>query len=319
LKKYKIIIAIVLALILGLFIYGYILLDSINIKELPENDEDLGITPTPAPTEPVQEKSESGTAAVTNIALFGLDRRNPDESSRSDTIIIASLDKINEMIKVTSLMRDMYVAIPGKQSNRINTAYAFGGATLAIKTINSNFGLDIRDYVAVDFLGLEKMIDKMGGLELNVKDYEIPEINGVSKSGLQKLNGKQVVDYARIRHVGDADFERTQRQRYILDCLYKKIKSQGIAKLPRTISALLPYVETSLSKTEIMELVMEVSQYDAEGITQFRVPADGLFENKKVRGMYVLVPDIKANKKLLHQFIYEIKEEKAASQYISSY
>ncbi len=298
----------VLALVLGVFIYVYFLLDNINYKDLPKSDEELGITPMPTPSQVISDSNTATTItpSVTNVVLYGLDRRNPDDVSRSDTIMIASLDGKNRMIKVTSLMRDMYVPIPGNESNRINAAYSFGGAPLAIKTINSNFGLDIRDYVAVDFIGLEKMVDKVGGLEINVKDYEIPEIEGVTQPGLQILNGGQVVDYSRIRYVGDSDFERTQRQRYVLDTLYKKIKSQGITKLPGTVSELLPYVETSLSKTDIMKLVMEVAQYNAEGIEQLRLPADGHFKSKKIRGMYVLVPDIEANKKLLHQFIYEI-------------
>ena len=300
----------ILALILSAFVYVYILLDDINYKAMPESDEELGITPEPTPAQ-VTGDSNTVTAVppkVTNIVLFGLDRRNPDDVSRSDTIMIASLDGKNGMIKVTSLMRDMYVPIPGHQSDRINAAYSYGGASLAVKTINSNFRLDIRDYVDVDFMGLEKIVDKIGGLEINVKDYEISQIEGVSQPGLQVLNGGQVVDYSRIRYVGDADFERTQRQRYVLDTLYKKIKAQGIAKLPGTVSELLPYVETSLSKTDIMKLVMEVAQYNAEGIEQLRLPAEGHFKSKKIKGMYVLVPDIEANKKLLHQFIYEIKD-----------
>lgn len=316
-KKTIIIIAVstVLALILGVFIYGYSILLNIDYNELPGSDEELGITTVPEH----EDKGDSGAKSVitnvtdipdvdipdiTNIVLFGIDRRNPDEASRSDTIIVVSLDRKNEKIKVISLMRDMYVPIYGRESIRINAAYAYGGAELSIKTINSNFGLDIRNYAAVDFGGFEKIIDKLGGVEIDVKDYEVLEIEGVSEPGLQYLNGKQAVDYSRIRYVGNADFERTARQRNILNVLYRKINNQEIVKLQETIVSLMPYVETSLTKIEIITLALDVLKYDTDSIEQLRLPADGLYKNQKIRGMYVLVPDLEKNKNLLHDFIY---------------
>ena len=114
----------VLALILGAFIYVNFLLENINYKDLPKNDEELGITPMPTPTQATGDSNTviTVTPSVTNIVLYGLERRNPDVVSRSDTIMIASLDGKNRMIKLTSLMRDMYVPIPGNESNRINAA-----------------------------------------------------------------------------------------------------------------------------------------------------------------------------------------------------
>jgi LCP family protein required for cell wall assembly len=317
LKKKKtlilILIAIALLLILAVAIHSCTLLGKINIKELPESDEELGICKVPEKnygdnyTGSDDLEKNSGGTKITNIALFGLDRRNPDESCRSDTIIILSLDGKNEKIKITSLMRDMYISIPGREETRINHAYSYGGALLAIKTINTNFELDIRDYITVDFNGLAKVIDQIGGIEVDIKDYEISEIEGVTKSGLQKLSGDQTVMYARIRHKGNADYERTERQRNVLSILYRKISSQGITKLPGTVSALLPYVETSLSKTQIMNFVMEAAGYKTEDLEQFRLPVDEHFKIQTIRGMYVLVPELEENKELLKEFIYGVQ------------
>jgi len=274
--------------------------------------EDLGISET-AP-----KASETG---VTNILLFGLDSRTENHISRSDTIIITTIDKKNQVIKLTSLMRDMYVPIPGRNKNRINTAYIFGGPTLAIKTVNTNFDLDIRYYVTVDFFGLERIIDQVGGITIDVKKQEIPyinsciaELNSLNKNtkpvplltepGLQTLNGRQAVAYARIRNVGNADFERTERQRRVLVELFKKVKTLNPLKLPGLVSTILPYVETNLPKTEILSLGISVLGFKDKDIIQYRIPVDGTFTSQRINGMAVLVPDIEKNKALLHDFIY---------------
>jgi polyisoprenyl-teichoic acid--peptidoglycan teichoic acid transferase len=312
-KKAKIgsifIITIIVAGILGGYLYTKSMFNKMVRTELPVTDEELGITTeledettvNAQQTEKVDqfEKKED----IVNIAFFGLDRRNPDEASRSDSIMIVSINRKAQRVKVTSLMRDMYVPIPGKTDNRINAAYAFGGAALAIKTINSNFGLNVRDYVMVDFFGLQDIIDKVGGVEIDVKAYET-EWCFVNKPGLQNLNGKQALAYSRIRYVGNGDYERTERQRKVLNVLFKEIKAQGVTKLPGVINTLLPYVETNLSDDEISELAMDAFKFHTENIEQFRLPVDGTFKNQKIRGMAVLVPDIEENKVRLNNFIY---------------
>ncbi|MBM7583383.1 LCP family protein required for cell wall assembly [Caldicoprobacter guelmensis] len=321
--------SILLVLLIASATYIYILLEQIEGNSLVDSSdssnssnspnspekltpEDLGISET-AP-----KASETG---VINILLFGLDTREKDQISRSDTIMIATIDKKNQVIKLTSLMRDMYLPIPGKSKNRINTAYIFGGPALAIKTVNTNFDLDIRYYVTVDFFGLEKIIDQVGGIPIDVKKQEIPyinsciaELNSLNKNtkpvpmltqpGLQTLNGRQAVAYARVRKVGNADFERTERQRRVLIELFKKAKNLSPLKLPGLISATLPYVETNLPKTEILSLGISVLGFKNKDILQYRIPADGTFKSQYIDGMAVLVPDLEKNKALLHDFIY---------------
>ena len=291
----------------GIYIYTSSMLNKIKKVQIPKNNEDLGIS-----------SKSNETKGVVNIVLLGLDRRNPDQASRSDSIMVVSIDNVNKKVKVTSLMRDMYVPIPGKESNRINAAYAFGGPVLAIKTINSDFNLDIKNYVAVDFFGLEKLIDKVGGVQINVSAAEakvlnsyLGELNRLNgdktpnvTAGLQTLNGRQAVAYSRIRYVGNADYERTERQRRVLNLLFQKIKAEGAAKVPGLISQLLPYVETSLTNSQIMDYTLDCMKFNVNSIDQYRLPVDGYFKSESIRGMSVLVPDLEKNKSLLHDFIY---------------
>jgi LCP family protein required for cell wall assembly len=257
----------------------------------PLTPEDLGIT---------EDSPDEQETEVINILLFGLDRRSREETSRSDTIMIATIDKKNKTLKLTSLMRDMYVPIPGKADNRINAAYAFGGAALAIQTINTNFRLDITRYITVDFFALEQIIDRLGGVSLTITPAEAG-ILGVS-SGLQTLNGEQAVRYSRIRKIGN-DYERTKRQRTVISEMFKKAKDIHIIQYPDLIATFMPHIETNMSKMEIMSLALQLSTFKRE-IQQYRLPVDGTFQSRRIRGKAVLVPDIEENTQLLKQFIY---------------
>ncbi len=275
--------------------------------------EDKGISPE-APT-----VKETG---IVNILLLGTDRQNANERGRSDSMMIASVDKKNKTIKITSLMRDMYVPIPGKRDNRLNTAYGSGGAALAIKTINTNFNMNIHDYIAVDFFTFETIIDIVDGIPMDIKRAEIRVVNeyiadlnklskntpatpNITNSGLQTLTGRQATAFSRIRFVGRDDFERTERQRRVLNELFIKGKSIGIAKIPELVNTVLPNVETSLSKTDILELAIAMISFTRPEIDQFRIPADGTYKDEWVSSdMLVLKPDIQKNKELLHEFIF---------------
>ena len=274
-------------------------------------------------------KVEESKDDVTNIAFFGLDARKKGQNTRSDVIMVLSIDRKNNKIKVSSIMRDLYVNIPGKGKNKINAAYAFGGAPLAVKTLNTLFDLNIRNYVTVDFFGMEKLIDKIGGVDINIKESEIkafndclaelnilngdedepePDYNFIKEPGIKRLTGRQAVAYSRIRYVGNADYERTERQRRVLNDIYKKVKAQGVTKLTDTLSEILPYVETSLSNNEIIGLTFDVIKINSENLDEYRIPVDGCYKPETLtNGMQVLTPDISLNKAKLHEFIYEKK------------
>ena len=174
-KNVLIIFIIFVVVVVGGFGYVFYDLSKINTMKISKKDGDLGIKSTA--TTNVEQSND-----VTNIALFGLDRRAKTDSSRSDSMIVLSIDQKHKKIKMSSLMRDFYVSVDGHGQTKLTHAYAYGGAQLAIKTINKNFNLNIRDYVAVDFYDLENLINAIGGVTINVQQDEVPLINKIGRA-----------------------------------------------------------------------------------------------------------------------------------------
>jgi polyisoprenyl-teichoic acid--peptidoglycan teichoic acid transferase len=317
-KRKKIIISVVIVLIAvfaGIGIYSYSLLNKVKSTDIPKDNNSLGIK-----VDAIQQiNQEDPGQDIINIALFGLDRRSKDEASRSDAIMVASIDKKHDKIKLSSVMRDTYVEVPGYGMTKITHAYAYGGPQLAIKTLNQNFNLDIKDYVTVDFFSLEKIIDILGGVTIDVRQEEIPYINSymketsniekekianVTQSGKVDLNGMQAVAYSRIRYIGN-DFERTERQRKVLTEMLNKIQEAGLTKYPSIVSALLPYVETSISKGDMISLGASILTSGTKTIDQERFPVDGYWKDLTINGVYYLGTDLKVATDQLHKYIYE--------------
>ena len=138
---------------------------------------------------------------------------------------------------------------------KLNHAYAYGGATLAMQTINYNFDLDLTRYVAFNFEGVQHVIDAMGGIELEIKEYEVPYISNVSKSGYQHLSGEQALAYMRVRYA-DSDYVRMDRQTTVMKAMFSKLTTLGYTELLSLLNDCLPYVETNLTKDEILSLGM---------------------------------------------------------------
>ena len=259
-----------------------------------------------------QKEEESG---ITNILLIGLDGRNSDADSRTDSIILATVDTNNKRLKLTSFMRDMYVPIPGHGQGRINTAYFFGGPDLLIKTINQDFDLSIQYYMSIDFKAFQDLVEKVGGVDVEVKDYEVKEINKyikevngsnsklISGPGYQHLNGQQALSYCRIRKVGNGDYERTERQRNLLSILAKKIKTVGVIKIPQLFATVVPYVKTNVPATKLMGIGYTAYKFVNSPIQTLRIPMDGMFQGMVINGADVLVPDIEKNVTALDRFI----------------
>lgn len=264
---------------------------------------------------------------VVNILLIGVDRRGKSGNSRSDTMLIATLDKVNKKLKLTSLMRDMYVPIPGKGSNRINSACVFGGPDLLMKTVNENFKLSIEHYVLVDFRIFEQVVDQLGGVTIEMSKGEVAEANdciaGLNKQrgaslrsgfitkrgGDVTLTGKQALGYARIRHFGNGDYARTSRQFKVLQEIFKNFRNENVIKQTQVLYDVLPLIETNLSSTEILSLATQAVQIDLGSLLHYRLPVEGKFKARSIRGMSVLLPDLPANAAKLHAFIYDATEQ----------
>lgn len=259
---------------------------------------------------------------VINILLIGSDSRNPDnDRGRSDAMMILSVNKRKDTIILTSLLRDIYLSIPGKNANRLNAAYSMGGARLLMETIEDNFRIKLDGYVSVDFYAFLDIIDTIGGVTVEITEEELPvlndhirSINGllhedadkdlITSAGKHILNGKQALAYSRIRYVG-TDFGRTARQRKIMEQVFNKMKSTGIKNIITILNKVLPKVTTDLSEKEIISHVINLPEYLKYEFVQSRIPVDGSYENEKIRGMDVLLIDFKTNIRELAEKIYE--------------
>jgi LCP family protein required for cell wall assembly len=290
-------------------------LDKLQTEKLVQDNASLGISQEVLAEIDAMDVGDS----ITNIALFGIDARTPGEATRSDSIMIATIDYKHKTVKLSSIMRDSRVKIDGHGLDKINHAYAFGGAQLAVNTLNSNFDLNIRDYVTINFYGLEEVIDSLGGITLEVKQKEVKEINKYIKelcdidkkvytpltdSGTQLLNGRQATSYARIRYVGNGDFERTERQRKVMDEIFKKVLEGGITKYPEVVDAMLPYVTTSLDKDDILTTGIKFLRSGIKNIDQARFPIDGYWTSPTIKGVSYIEPKMPDTKDQLKDFIF---------------
>lgn len=317
-RVFIIILCSILTFSLLTFSYVYLKLDKVKSVKINKSNVALGIQ-APAKVETKQQED------IINIALFGVDvGRDKYDVPHSDSIIIVTLDEKHKNIKLSSIMRDTYVDVEGHNKTKINDAYFYGGPQLAIKTLNQNFNLNIKDYVTVNFFTLEKVIDALGGVDIDIKNYEVDEINiwidevaglekkkpiHVTKAGAQHLTGLQAVAYSRMRHVGNGDFERTQRQRTVMEKLFQKVKDAGISSYPSIVDQVLPDVETSLSKLQIVQLGTIILTNNLYSVDQERFPVDGYCNGETINGIWYLVPkpDIDTLENQLNDFIYENK------------
>ena len=296
----------------GLFyVFGY-LLNGLTMTTITKDPAELGI-----------QDGVMSDSKITNIALFGLDARENEDVGRSDALMILTVDQRHGKLKITSILRDSEVNIDGYGSDKITHAYAYGGPELAIKTLNQNYNLDIEDYVTVNFIQMAEIVDAFGGVEINVTDDEMTEINNnlamqqaesadanivdsdyLSQSGDLLLNGNQAVAYARIRHL-DSDDVRASRQQEVLMGLVKRLKSKNILEYPNLIRKVMPMCETSLDFGGIMGMApFMLTNFEMETMS---IPGDeeqpyGAYNDA---GAWVYRYDIAAASQHISRFIYE--------------
>ncbi|SCI98021.1 Membrane-bound protein lytR [uncultured Clostridium sp.] len=255
-----------------------------------------------------------------NVALFGLDRRSKEEKSRADSIMVANINFETKTINLVSILRDTLVDIKGHGKDKLNHAYAYGGPELSMETINSNFDLDINKYVSVDFFSLAKVIDIIGGVDIDLKDYEanqinqnLNEINNIEKlpaetdyiqgSGLKTLNGRQAVAYCRIRKVGNGDYERTQRQRNVLKAILAKYEKLDSGKRFEVSMEMISQVTTNIPINDIKELQSKILNDKDFTINQHMIPFEGSFETEIIDKKWVIDANMQENIKQIHEYL----------------
>lgn len=254
---------------------------------------------------------------VSNILLLGVDGEE-GQSSRSDSMILVSIDFVHQKIKLTSFLRDCWVEIPSKGKNaKLNAAYAYGGPQLAKDTIEYNYGVGIDHFIKVDFRMFKMIIDKLGGVDVEVTKKEADFINKTTRQTVESgssvhLNGEEALVYCRIRKL-DTDYMRTFRQRKVITALLNKAKKASAADLIAMAKEVFPLIETDLSPSEISILAYKgTAALLGFDLVQTRVPTDDQMRTDTVSGQWVEIADMDAVREYLYDFIYtgkKIKEE----------
>lgn len=263
---------------------------------------------------------------IISIALFGTDFSKNEKYANlygaSDSTMVLGIDTKNNKLKLLSLMRDLYLDLPDGTGNKQNLNYtmAYGGPELILKTINYNFNLTVDKFINVSLNTLPTIIDKLDGIELNIKSNELNYINyyidnidkengtstkKVTTAGLQTLNGTQATAYCRVRYTEGGDFKRTERQREVLTTLFEKFKTASITDLATMMNDILPLVSTNLTNTEITSIISKVLSMGTPTIEQSRFPLDGKSEMIST-DMLHLTTDIDEATKDIHNFLYSL-------------
>lgn len=253
-----------------------------------------------------------------NVALFGLDTRENDEEmgSRSDTIIIASLNRETKEVKMSSVYRDTYLQMDDRSYNKANAAYSFGEEEEAVAMLNRNLDMDIDHYITVDFSALVDVIDALDGIDVEVTEEEIPYLNNysveiikntgvdtwaVTEPGYQHLTGVQATAYARIRYTEGDDFRRTERQRLVIEKIAEKAQAASLGTLNNIIDRVLPKVRTNFTLPEILAYAKDVKKYQIGESKGFPFNLETMVLNV---GDSVIPANLEENVKELHNFLF---------------
>ena len=261
-------------------------------------------------------------AGVKNILLIGNDSRNADEGGRSDAMILVSISSRTNSIHLTSLLRDIYVDIPGHDGNRLNAAYAYGGPELLMETLEKNFDIEVNRYMLVNFQAFANLVDAVGGVDLELSNEEVQYVNGYlveynqlegrpegtdyldsSLSGNIHLNGPQALAYCRNRYIG-SDFARTERQRKVVSAAVKNAPVALVTNGSELIEGVMSNITTNLTKTELSGLMMQAPMMITYDMVSGSIPLEGTYSNANIRGMAVLEVDFEANKQYIRKEIY---------------
>lgn len=252
-----------------------------------------------------------------NILLIGEDAARNGQNGRSDTMMLVKVVPETGSVKLVSFLRDLYVPIEGHGTTRLNAAYVYGGEPLLRRTLTELFGVRIDRTAAVDFASMAALIDRMGGVELEISEAERKALNGilatyckeqgippepVTGSGLVRMNGLQALSYSRVRSL-DSDFVRVSRQQQVLTALLRQVSALDPLSLAGLAVECMNSIETDLTLADLMGLLPLLARLDGLELQTARVPFDNTCRDVKVDGMWVLDADIGQNAYLLEQFL----------------
>lgn len=294
---------------------GYTGEPSIHESDLVEPDETLNepdstdtIDQAEAEFEAVQAIAVPQDNNVYNILLIGTDSRGSEINGRSDSMVLLSVNKRTRRVSLVSLMRSLYVKIPGRGHYMLNASYSYGGPKLLLRTIEDNLRIHINDYVAINFQGFVKVIDTIGGVGVTLTAAELNYLTKLHPTaglvvGANNLTGAVALEFARIRKI-DSDFRRTGRQREVLESLIKKLSALSLEQMDATARQLLPQIRTNKTGTALVDMAVSALSYRSYPIKQLMLPIDGSHRMIVVRGMQMEWFDKVDNVKALHKMLY---------------
>lgn len=314
----------ILALASSGVVYVAAKLGQLDTQEIPK--EDIIIN------DGVEQLASLGEGYL-NVALFGVDSREGDleKNTRTDCIIVASLNKETKEIKMASVYRDTLLDLSEGTLQKCNAAYSFGGPKQAINMLNMNLDLDIQNYVTVDFGVVAEVVDLLGGLDIEIKEEEVEPLNKfvyetgqvagkeahfVGGSGIQHLDGVQATTYARIRSTAGGDFTRTERQRLVIEKIVEKMMKSDLATINKIIDEVFPTISTNFTMTEILSYAKYFNQYKLGENTGF--PIDKATDTISGLGSIVIPVSLEDNVKKLHEFLFGTEEGYTPSDKVQS-
>ncbi len=310
--KIVIVLVIIIVILAGILAgYGYSKFALINFDNIDTNEIDIN--------------EGVSTTGYINIVLFGVDSRtNSYENTLSDTIMIVSINQDTKKVRIVSVYRDTYLKI-GSSYDKITHAYAKGGATLSLSSLNTNLDLDLTEYVTVNFNAVVDVIDAIGGVEIEITSEEVKYINNyidevnnvtghssshITKAGTYNLDGVQAVAYSRIRYTSGGDYKRTERQRTVLNQAFQKVKQMSLLELNSLADTILSEISTNISATRILSLLSQVGSYEIEDTMGWPGDVEG-YQPGSV--WYAAPVNLEEQVQELHEFLFDEEDYEVSS------
>ena len=290
------IIVLVLLIILAIIVGGTFAFVHIKLAKMQQvdlNEDDLNVSA----------QAEQQLAEYRNIAIFGVDSRDDsyDKGNRSDCIIIASINNKTKEVKLISVYRDTYVQIEGHGLDKITHAYSYGEAPLAIKTLNTNLDLNIKEFATVNFDVVKETVDYIGGISMPITSEEVGHISGITKPGTYTLTGEQALAYSRIRYASGGDYKRTERMRDVLTAVANKVKTLNISQLNGFVDTILPKVYTNITSADIFSMMPSIASYKITDSIGWPYETKGITLDR----WYGIPVTLENNVKRLHQEAFD--------------
>lgn len=264
-----------------------------KMQQVDLNEDDLNVSA----------QAEQQLAEYRNIAIFGVDSRDDsyDKGNRSDCIIIASINNKTKEVKLISVYRDTYVQIEGHGLDKITHAYSYGEAPLAIKTLNTNLDLNIKEFATVNFDVVKETVDYIGGISMPITSEEVGHISGITKPGTYTLTGEQALAYSRIRYASGGDYKRTERMREVLTAVANKVKTLNISQLNGFVDTILPKVYTNITSADIFSMMPSIASYKITDSIGWPYETKGITLDR----WYGIPVTLENNVKRLHQEAFD--------------